>query len=314
MPVDTELQGILEILNASTPPAWSLEGLGEVRAMFNNVLTMLGAGPESVVTEDRQVPGPAGSIPIRVYRPQGVERPPILVFFHGGGFVIGSIDTHDRDCRLLAEGAEVMVVSVDYRLAPEHPAPAAGDDAIAALCWVAEHAGELGADGSRLAVGGDSAGGNLAAVTAMRVRDEGGPALALQLLIYPVVDMTPTLDNVVYDSMLENSEGYFLTLADMVFFSECYVPIAADRRDPRLSPMLADDHTGLAPAVVITCEYDPLRDQGIAYAKALAGAGVAVVHTDYEGAIHGVMTMSAFTAIGRLVADETAAAVRGALY
>ena len=314
MPVDAELQGILEILNASTPPAWSVEGLPEVRAMFDRVLTMLGAGPESVVTEDRDVPGPGGPLPIRIYRPEGVERPPILVFFHGGGFVVGSIDTHDRDCRLLAEGAAVMVVSVEYRLAPEHPAPAAGDDAIAALRWVAEHADELGADGSRLAVGGDSAGGNLAAVTAMRVRDEGGPALALQLLVYPVVDMTPTLENVVYDSMLENSEGYFLTLADMVFFSECYVPEAADRRDPRLSPILAANHSDLAPAVVITCEYDPLRDQGIAYAKALAGAGVDVAHTDLEGAIHGVMTMSAFTAIGRRVADETAAAVRGALY
>jgi len=314
MPVDSQLQNILDLVNAQPTQEWTVENAADFRKVFDTMVMMLGEGPGSVTAENLTVPGPGGEIPIRVFRPEGVERPPILVFFHGGGFVIGSIATHDRECRFLAEGAGALVVSVDYRLAPEHPAPAASDDCLAALRWVADHADELGADGGRIAVAGDSAGGNLAAVTSIRARDEGGPALAFQLLVYPVVDMTPTMENPTYDSMLENAEGYFLTLDDMLFFSDCYLPEGVDRSHHHLSPIHAESLAGLPPALVLTCGYDPLRDQGVAYAKALADAGVEVAHSNYEGGIHAVMSMAAVTDIGRRFMDEAIAAVRGALH
>lgn len=313
MPVDSQLQNVLALVNSAPPEQWTKERAPEFRAIFDGMVTMLGDGPASVIAEDRTIPGPAGEIPVRVYRPEGVEQPPILVFFHGGGFVIGSIATHDRDCRFLAEGSGAMVVSVDYRLAPEHPAPAASDDCLAALRWVGDHAAKLGGDGSRIAIGGDSAGGNLTAVTALRVQNEGGPELRFQLLVYPVVDMTPTLDEPIYESMVTNAEGYFLTLDDMLFFSDCYIPEDADRADPKLSPIKATTLAGLPPALVMTCEYDPLCDMGEAYAKALADAGVVVSHTRYAGAIHGVMGMAAITDIGKRFIDEAALAVAAAL-
>ncbi len=332
MTVDGQLQNLLMLINAAPQQEWTVERAPEFRAIFDGTLAMLGGGPSTVTVEDLTCPGPAGEIALRVFRPSrgggapgdeafvsdegpgGEEaRPATLVFFHGGGFVIGSIDTHDRDCRFLAEGSGCAVVSVEYRLAPEHPFPAAPDDCFAALKWVAEHGDELGLDTSRLGVGGDSAGGNLTAVTALRARDEGGPDLSFQLLVYPVVDMTPTRENPTYPSITENGEGYFLTLQDMLFFGECYVPVVDERSHAHASPLLAESLAGLPPALVMTGGYDPLRDQGEAYAKALAGAGVAVQHSHYEGAIHGVMGMAAITDIGRQFIDEAALAVRVAL-
>ena len=313
MPVDSQLQNVLDLVNAAPAQQWTRESAPEFRTIFDSMLAMLGDGPASVTTEDLTIDGPGGDLALRVYRPEGVEQPPILVFFHGGGFVIGSIATHDRDCRYLAEGSGALVVSVEYRLAPEHPAPAASDDCLAALRWVAEHADELGADGTRIAVGGDSAGGNLSAVTALRALHEGGPALRFQLLVYPVVDMTPTLEEPGYDSLIANAEGYFLTLDDMLFFGDCYIPEGHDRAHPHLSPIKASSHEGLPPALVMTCEFDPLCDQGEAYAKTLADAGVVVSHSRYDGAIHGVMGMATITDIGKRFMDEAALAVAAGL-
>jgi acetyl esterase len=312
MPVDPQLQLVLDMVNAQPVQEWTKERAPEFRQMFDSMVTMLGEGPEGIATEDLAIPGPAGDIPARIYRPDGVERPGICVFFHGGGFVLGNIATHDRDCRMIADQARCLVVSVDYRLAPEHPCPAAPDDCFAALQWVAEHGEELGGDTTRLAVAGDSAGGNLAAVTALRARDAGGPDLSFQLLVYPVVDMTPTVEEPRYESMLENAEGYYLTLADMEFFSDCYLPDESAKSDPSASPILAD-LAGLPPALVLTCEFDPLRDQGEAYAKGLADAGVPVTLNRYDGAIHGVMGMAMITEIGGRFISEAALALGAAL-
>lgn len=316
MPVDPQLQLVLDMINAQPAETWTKERAPDFRQVFDSLVTQLGEGPAHVSAEDRTVPGPGGDIPIRVYRPEGPDgvgegpdRPGICVYYHGGGFVIGSIATHDRDCRMLADQGRCIVVSVDYRLAPEHPFPAAPDDCYAALEWVAANASDLGGDPARLAVAGDSAGGNLAAVTALRARDRSGPDLAFQLLVYPVVDLTPSLEDPKYPSMTENAEGYFLTLADMAFFADCYVPDEAVRPDPSASPLLANTLEGLPPALVLTCEFDPLRDQGEAYAKALADAGVAVTLNRYDGAIHGVMGMAMITEIGGRFISEAAQAL-----
>lgn len=313
MAVDAQLQPLLDMINAAPITEWTVERAGEFREVFDGMVTMLGAGPADVATEDRTAPGPAGEIPIRIYRPVGVEQPGVLVFFHGGGFVIGNIATHDASCRYLVSDGGFAVVSVDYRLAPEHPFPAGPDDCLAALRWIADHGDELGVDTSRLAVGGDSAGGNLAAVTALRARDEGGPALTFQLLVYPVVDLTPTLDHPVYPSMTENAVGYFLSMNDMLFFGECYVAQEADRRVSMASPILSESLADLPPALVMTCEFDPLRDQGESYAKALSNAGVQATLSRYDGAIHGVMNMAGITDIGRRFLTEAALAVKAAI-
>ncbi len=313
MPIDPQLQPLLDMINSQPPQSWTPERAPEFRAIFDSMVTILGDGPATVAAEERTIPGPGGEIPVRIYRPEGVEDPGICVYFHGGGFVIGNLDTHDRDCRILAEQAQCLVVSVDYRLAPEHPFPAAPDDCYAALEWVAEHGRSLGGDTSRLAVAGDSAGGNLAAVVAQRARDRSGPELAFQLLVYPVVDVSPTLENPIYESMTENAEGYFLSLEDMLFFEQCYIVSDAHKTDPAASPILAESLEGLPPAHVLTCEFDPLRDQGEAYAKALADAGVAVTLSRYDGAIHGVMGMAMITDIGQRFISEAALALGAAL-
>jgi len=226
--------------------------------------------------------GPPG---IRIYTPHGVGPFPLLVFFHGSGFVLCSLDTHDGMCRNLCAGAECVVASVDYSLAPEHKFPVGIDDCLDATRWAAAHAAELGADPARVAVAGDSAGANMAAVTALRVRDEGGPALCGQLLLYPVTDYhtpgTPSYE--------ENAEGYGLTRDTMKWFWGHYLNHASEGAHPHASPLRADDQSGLPPALVITAEYDPLRDEGEFYAEKLRKAGVATTLTRYEGVNHGFM-------------------------
>ncbi len=240
--------------------------------------------------EDRQIPGPAGDVPIRIYRSWATEGAPApaLMYFHGGGHVVGSLDTHDSVARNLCAVAHCVVVAVDYRLAPEHKFPAAPEDCFAATQWVADNAADLGIDPARIAVGGDSAGGNLAAVVALMARDAGGPALCYQLLVYPVADYA--MDTPSYEKWAEGAG--ILTAAGMAWYRDCYLASEADRMDWRAAPLRAADHSGLPPALVITAECDVLHDESVAYAQALRDAGVAVEHRNYPGMMHGFFSLA----------------------
>ena len=248
--------------------------------------------------ENRNLRTPVGELPVRIYHPRWAGDMPVLAYFHGGGFVLGSLDTHDSLARSLAVAADCLVVSVDYRLAPEHRFPAAVDDCLAAVRWIGVHAAEIGADPTRIAVGGDSAGGNLATVVALRLRDEGGPALAGQLLVYPMTWLRAPVEG----SMVVNGEGYFLTASGVAWFENMYLAEPGQASHPHASPLLAKDLGGLPPALVITAEFDPLLDQGEAYARRMSEGGVAVTHTHYPGAIHGFFGMPA--SIGRRAMQE----------
>ena len=296
MPLDPQIAGLLQMMEAAGNPPLS-EGTPEVaRAGLRTLLVDL-RDPNSVVPVASVEPVTLGETPARVYRPEGDGPRPTVVFLHGGGFVIGDLDTHDNVCRRLARDVDAVVVSVDYPLAPEHPFPAAGEACYAALRHVAEHIDDFGGDAERLVVGGDSAGGNLGAVCAQLARRDG-LALAAQLLVYPAVDLLRD-----YPSRQENATGYFLSLDDMQWFAANYLgvsdpddPRAAElATDPRLSP-IHGELDGLAPAVVATAEFDPLRDEGNAYADALTAAGVSVAHRQFGGLIHGFYGMEAFSA------------------
>jgi acetyl esterase len=249
--------------------------------------------------EDRTIPGAASDIKVRIYRPRTEATLPLLVYFHGGGFVLGDLDTHDSICRGLAQAADAVVMAVDYRLAPENPFPAAPDDCFAATSWAASHAAELGIDPTRIAVGGDSAGGNLAAVVALRARDEGGPALKAQLLVYPVTDnhLHPTR------SMIDNGDGYFLTREAMLFFDKHYFADPAHMVHPHFAVLRVEDLAGLPPSYVLTAEYDPLLDEGEAYAARLAAAGVPVEQVRALGVIHGFFGMAGIDRGAQAVLD-----------
>jgi len=239
--------------------------------------------PEIASVVNRDMQGPGGSLPLRIYTPLGTGPFPLMVFFHGSGFVVCSLDTHDAMCRNLCAGAGCVVVSVNYRLAPEHKFPAGPDDCLAATRWAVAHAASLGADAGRVVVAGDSAGGNQAAVTALRIRDEGGPRLCGQLLIYPVTDYhTPGTA-----SMAENAEGYVLTRHGMAWFWDHYLTRPSEAANPLACPLRAADLSGLPPALVITAEYDPLRDEGEIYGRKLRQVGVPVEITRYDGVNHG---------------------------
>jgi len=266
-------------------------------------------GPEQPLhaVDDRVLPGVAGPVPIRVYRPSAGAPLPALVYFHGGGFVLGGLDMNDRPCRALANGAGCVVISVDYRLAPEHPFPAAFDDALAATAYVAAHAAEFGVDANRIAVGGDSAGATLATQVAQRARDGGGPALAFQLLVYPWVDFTD-------DGPLtrEYADGHFLTAASLDWFAGHYLPPDVDRRLPSVSPFFAD-LARLPPAFVLTAECDPLRDQGEAYARRLQEAGVATQLKRYDGMFHPFFSLGGAIDGAKTAMADVAAALKTAL-
>jgi acetyl esterase len=304
MPLDQDIANLLALIAAAGRPPVAEGTVQEARDGMRTLLVTF--RDESKVALVRSVTDAtmAGTIPVRVYRPDVDGPVPTVMFFHGGGFVIGDLDTHDGVCRLLCRDAGAVVVSVDYRLAPEHHFPAAVEDAYAALRFVVEHIGDYGADGSRIAVAGDSAGGNLAAVCAQQAHADG-VSLAAQLLIYPATDA-----NGDYPSRTENAEGYFMSLADAYWFAEQYVGMSeAEARergvlaDPRLSPLLAESLEGLAPAIVVTAEFDVLRDEGNAYAAALEKAGVPVVQRELPGLIHGFYGMDGFSPA---VADATA--------
>jgi acetyl esterase len=308
MPLDPQARFVLDQLAAQGGQKLEAMSPAEARRYFEAMQPPL-PKEEVAHVEDRAVPGPAGEIPVRVYVPAGTPaRGPAIVYFHGGGWVIGSRDTHDGLCRALANRTGARLVSVDYRLAPEARFPAAPEDCYAAVRWVAEKGGEIGADAARIAVAGDSAGGNLAAVTSLLARDRGGPALRFQCLFYPVVDC-----DFGRPSYRENAEGYLLEVAAMRWFWDHYVPDAARRSDPHASPLRAPRLDILPPALVVTAEYDPLRDEGEAYAARLREAGVRVTCTRYDGMIHGFVQFEAVFEKGRRAVDEAAAALRAAL-
>lgn len=283
MPLDPELQAIGEAVGAGFDIRQV--DLPTTRKTIDEA-ARLGPRPEIAKVEDRLIPGPAGKIPVRIYTPDSPVSRPGLVYFHGGGWVFCSIETHDALCRSIANGAGCSVVSVDYRLAPEHPHPAAVEDAYAATRWVVENAAELGVDPARVGVGGDSAGGNLAAVVPMAARERGGPELRHQLLIYPITDCSFETS-----SYTDNAAGPLLTRDLMQAFWDHYIADPAARAVPTASPLRAQNLAGLPPALVITAEYDPLRDEGEAYAARLAAEGVAVVQTRYDGMIHGFLAL-----------------------
>jgi acetyl esterase len=249
---------------------------------------------------DRSISGPDGSLSIRVYTPFGTGPFPVILYFHAGGWVAGNLDSHDPIARNLCAGAAAIVVAVDYRLAPENRFPAASDDCMCALNWLAQHAGEFGGDSTRIAVAGDSAGGNLAAVTALRVRDEGGPRLAGQLLVYPVMAHYTRGTH----SYSENGEGYLLTREAMEFFWASYLEDSTNARHPYVAPLEAADLAHLPPAMVITAEFDPLRDEGEEYGRRLQQAGVSAVISRYDGMIHGFLGLTGIVDKADAALDE----------
>jgi len=259
--------------------------------------------PELESVEPLAIPAPAGPINARIYTPKTPRKvnglAPCLVFYHGGGWVIGDLDSHDVVCRKLADEGQLIVISVDYRLAPEHKFPAAVDDAIAATKWIADNAGSLGIDASRLTVGGDSAGGNLAAVVAISARDGSGPAIAGQVLIYPAIDFAMT-----HPSHSEPETSILLTHSVIRWFRDHYLNGAADVHDWRASPARARTLIGLPPAYVLTAGADPLRDEGAEYARRLKEAGVAVTYRHFPGQFHGFFTMGKLLQQANVAATE----------
>jgi len=264
--------------------------------------------PEVAETIDGNLAGPAGAIRYRRYRPLGVDASalPTLIYYHGGGFVIGNIETHDSTCRRLANKSRCQVISIDYRLSPEHPFPAPTDDGVAAFRHIRDNAAAFGADPKRLAVGGDSAGGAIAAVVCQILRDAGEQGPAFQMLIYPATDSSKQSA-----SRVAFAEGYFLTKELMDWFWKAYVPAGTNLADLRLSPLLAKDFKELPPAFVLTAGYDPLRDEGRAYADRLIEAGIKTTYVNYPGTIHGFFSLTRFLSQG-LKANDEAAAVMGA--
>jgi acetyl esterase len=309
VPLDTETQLLLRLRElAGDTPIEELPVPQARRALVAGSRLVGGKQPVGSV-RDFTIPGPGGDVPVRHYVPTtGGSPAPTLVFLHGGGFVYGDLESHDALCRFLAERAGVRVLAVDYRLAPEHPFPAAVEDAYAAYAWAAEHADEIGADVDRLVVGGDSAGGNLAAVTALLARDSGVPDPAYQLLVYPTVDFSRRRR-----SRDLYGEGFFLSNRFMDQCSEAYVPDVADHEDPRVSPLLAPDLGGLPPAYVVTAGFDPLRDEGQAYADALREAGVEVTYACERGLIHSFANTLVIGRSGREAMTRAAAALREAV-
>ncbi|WAC89174.1 alpha/beta hydrolase [Mycobacterium sp. Aquia_213] len=289
--MDDVVQAMLDQLNAGFPRVETMTGAQARAAVAARRMPVTNSDDVESAT-DRSVQGPDGAIGVRIYSPHGEDATDraAIVFYHGGGFVFCDRESHDGFCRALARGSRAVVVSVDYRLAPEHPAPAAVLDAFTVFCWVVEHAAELGLDPTRIAVAGDSAGGNLAAVTAILCRDRGVTQPVAQLLIYPAID--PTFDT---DSYHRYATGYFNTRAAMQWYWRQYLSAATAVDPPYLvAPARAASHAGLAPAVIVTAGCDPLHSEGGEYARLLRDAGVPVVHRDFPGLFHGFMTIQSF--------------------
>jgi acetyl esterase len=300
VPVDPQLVELLRRVDEAPP--MSSHTPQKARELFRRLNLLAASATQQTevgAVEDIEVPGGAGPRPARVYRPATSGPHPTIAFFHGGGFTIGDLDSYDMQCRLLCDGVGAVVVSTDYRLAPENPHPAAVDDAIAASRWIASNFP------APLAVAGDSAGGNLAAIVAQQFRD-GGPEIAAQLLIYPATDLVSDRP-----SHEENGSGYFLTRDDMEWFHANYLPNREAGEDPLASPMYAEDLSGLPPAVIATAEFDPLRDDGDAYADALSKAGVEVVHRRFDSLVHGFFAFGPFSSTADAAVRQLCADLRG---
>ncbi len=314
MPLDRQCAAVLEAA-AEAGSAFEADDIEAARQAYDDTTSDYAPRTADLArVRERAMPGPDGAgLPVRIYdpvRPADIILLPVLVFLHGGGWAMGGLETHDAVCRHLAYHGQCMVVSVDYRLAPENKFPAAVEDCEAALAWVTGNAGAIGGDPKRVAIGGDSAGGNLAAVVARRYTrqlDPGAPHLALQLLIYPATDFTA--DN---GSIRDNGQGYLLTKPALDRFRDLYLRGECDWSDPDASPLLARDLSGLPPAFIQTGEFDPLRDEGRAYGKKLRGAGVPVEEICYPGMIHGFTRMGALVDVANQALDDSARALRAA--
>lgn len=308
MPLDPQVESVLALVKkANLPEMWQLTP-EQAREAYMLRVSKLATKEEIFRSHDRRIPGPGRDLTIRVYEPREAkpgERFPILVWFHGGGFVIGNLDTHDHACRALATQGDFMVVAVDYRLAPESKFPSAVDDCMAVLRWLTLHALEIGGDPTRMAVGGDSAGGNLAAVCAILARNDGYPKIAFQLLIYPCTAPEPETP-----SHRKFAEGYILTRNTITWFYKQYVRSAKEFEDFRFAPLMAEDLSALPPALVLVAGYDPLRDEGVDYAKRLIDAGNRVTLVNYEGMVHGFLLMGGAIDAAKRALMQSAATLR----
>ena len=300
--IDPEARVYLDYMTSLGLPPLAEQGAVEARRLNSLRAPSLAGELEDVaLIEDGRLPGPGGHIPFRLYSPAPDRMLPAFLYLHGGGWVVGDLDTHDSVCRALARRAGCVVLALDYRLAPENPFPAALEDAWAGLNWLCDHAPDVGADAGRIAIGGDSSGGNLSAVLAQRSRDRDGPKLAAQVLIYPVTDCdfdTP--------SYRDAATGYGLTRESMLWYWNQYLPDEATRVSPDASPLRAPDLSGLPPALVITCKLDPLASEGAAYAEALRSAGVRVEHIHEPDMIHGYIRMGGVVSRARKSWDDCA--------
>ena len=308
--LDLKLQAMLDQMAATGAP-----DIGDLppevgRPVYRQILTAGDPPPADVLTEERQIPGPAGQLPVRVYTPRGAVSGPrgLVLYCHGGGFVLGDLDTYDSVCRAICRDSGCVMVAVDYRLAPEHPFPAAVEDCYGALAWVAAHAAGLGGDARRIAVCGDSAGGNLAAVLALLARQKG-PAIRYQVLIYPVTTAMPG-DLPSHEAF---GEGTVLSLKAMRAFTTYYFGDSGRAPDFRGAPLMEDDLSGLPPALILVGGHDVLRDDGVAYAERLMAAGVPATLVAYSGLSHGFINMASFLPGGRLALSQVGVALRLAL-
>jgi acetyl esterase len=307
--LDPFFKAMLDAAASAGAPPMNTLGPQAAREVYRNLRLDGEASFPDLEVRELSVAGAAGPIKARLYAPKAAPTPgPGLVYYHGGGWVIGDLDTHDGLCKQLASASGVRVLSIDYRLAPEHPFPAAHEDAVAAANWAFEHAGEIGFDPKRIGLGGDSAGGNLAAATAIALRDAGRHAPAFQLLLYPVTQVDR-----VTNSLNELAEGYFLTKAGMDWFGECLFIKGGDRADPRVSVLNAASLASLPPAFVATAGFDPLKDEGHEYAEKLKAAGVPTEHKHYAGFIHGFYQMAGLSPAAAAAVREAAAAMKAAL-
>ncbi|MDY6806983.1 MAG: alpha/beta hydrolase [Cyanobacteriota bacterium] len=308
--INAETKDFLAKVASSKKPPLSSQTPEQVRKL-DRVFIHLSHLKETVAkVENRTIPGTGGEITLRIYTPQGVGPFPVLVYFHGGGYAIGNLDMVDSICRTLTNGAECVVVSVEYRLAPEDKFPAAIEDGYSATLWAAENATAINGDACRMAVGGESAGGNLAAVVALMARDRCQPSLIYQLLIYPVTHHT----SLSTESRRLYAEDYFLTADSIAWYAKQYLPTAEDGKNTYASPLLAEDLTNLPPALIITAELDPLRDEGEAYGDRLREAGVPVKVSRYDGTIHAFINLAGMLTLGQKALKEAASDLKAIMW